>query len=1325
LAAWLFAPEISMTKAAPTLEPAAILQLLQSGQHEAARSAAQKLTKIKPKFAPGWALLAVAAYRLERLPEAIHSGERATRLDLRNAEYLANLGAAYRASNEFDKAEQAYQRAIEINPNFATAHYNRANLLKERGDIVSATQSHQEALRLNPEYAEAWHALGAIYRSQGNFFEALKCFEQALQREPNHHDVLNAVAICYMALDRHEDAQPLFLRAIAAKPDFATAHGNLGALYMKAGRLEHGWAATMRAHQLEPDQHRWMSNLAVIAKDRGDWQTAETWFRKALALTPNYASGHSNLLFCLNYHPERTPLEIFSEYRAWDQRHALPHMPKTPSWTVNKDPNRKLRIGYLSPDFRQHAARYFLEPLLENHDHDAVDVFCYGEISNPDEITEKFKTYADHWRSTVALSDDQIADMIRKDQIDIMIDCGGHTSQSRLLALARKPAPLQLSYLLGAGYTSGMTAMDLFIADDAMAPAGTEAIFSERIVRINRIPLAYKPADAMPDVGPLPASANGHITFGYFGRPERLNDQVVATWAAILKEIPGSQLILNSRPYLDDAFRKNTIARFVAQGVEDTVVQAIFTTPQTVTWESYNKIDIALDPFPHNAGTTTIEALWMGVPVVSLAARPTVGRFGASILGAVGRSDWVATSLSAYIEIAVRMAKDRHYLDRERQTLRSRFQHSPLYDGADLARTLEDTLRTEWRAWCARVDMTEIDAAYRARDYQTALQLCAKALVVDGKNAEVHHLRSLIHHYLAQPKLAAEDIVRAINLEPKKVEWLRNGTALLRAAGRLEEAEKCGLMAVALDPNAPYGYNNLGNVLKDRGKLPDAEAVFRKALAIDEKYGDAWSNLAWVLNTLGRAKEAEVASRNALQIKTGDANAINNLGTALLLQERLTEASEAFLAAVRVKAGNAMAYSNYLFCLNYRTDLTAEKIAQDYRQWDTMFTQPVRQAAPAPRTDRQRLRVGYVSPDFRHHAVSFFIKPLLAAHDRSSVEVICINDARAVDGVTEQFKAISDGWVNAVGMTDVELADKIREMEIDVLVDLAGHTAGNRLLMFSRTPAPIQIAHMVGSGVTTGLSVFDGYFTDHKFVPEGFEPLFSEPLVRLPRIPLVYQAPNGMPEVAPLPARKNGFITFGCFSRLARINDEVIEVWSQLLKRVPESILLLNSKPLQEASIVEKTLGRFAKCGISKDRLRTVYTQPQPVTWAAYDQVDIALDPFPHNAGTTTIEALWLGVPVVSLKARPPVGRFGASILATVGLADLAAPDCETYIARAVELASDIDSLEQLRKNLRPMFQASPLCDAPGLARLMEEAYWSLHRAKLSNHLRKVDEQAA
>ena len=1231
---------------------------------------------------------AASAYQRGDTARAVELFEDALK-KCRRAGILSNFGAALRASGRIAEAEAAYREAITRAPDFANARGNLGNLLSARGRLAEAEVE----------------------------------LKRAAELAPNDPQIQRSLGLCLMRLLKAREAETALRKAAELLPGDGDVHDNLAQLLRQRGEPVAALKVYAGVSEAIAGNWRAIGNQALLLQDFSRYSDAERLFRRALALKPDYALAHANLLFCLNYHPERSAGDIFAEYQRFDEAHARRHMPASPVFANDPNPERRLRVGFLSPDFREHAARHFLDPLLRHLDRSKIEVVCYAEVLNEDHVTAAFKALADAWRSTVGLSDDEVAALIRKDRIDILVDFGGHTSSSRILAMARKPAPIQVAHQLGHGYTSGLSSMDVFLSDAELTPAGCEALFAERIVRLPRIPVAYQPPEGMAEVGPLPAERNGVVTFGYFGRPERINERVVKAWSEILKQVPESRLMLNAKAFSEGAFCDLTAARFAAHGIARERLHLVYTSPQPKTWEAYGGIDIALDPFPHNAGTTTIEALWLGVPVVSVEDRPSVGRFGASLLGAVGLKDWVAKDVAGYVALAASKAGDLKALADLRANLRSRVKASPLCDGPGLARAIETTFCDLWKEWCAKERKSDIPAApgatfdqafaaYQSGDYTRTLALTDAVLAATPDAADARHLRGVAAYKAGRLGEAVLDLTEAIRLDPSRADFRWNITPMLRGLGRLAEAEVQGREAVRLAPTAPEAHNNLATVYKDMGRLAEAEAHLRHAVTLRPGYSDAWSNLSWTLSLAGNAREAEAAARRAFEINPRDANALNNIGTALMHQDRLPEAADCFKGAVALKPDFAVAHSNYLFCLNYRTDLEPEEIFDAYRDWDRAHAAPLRPAAPSylgSRDPDRPLRIGYVSPDFRYHAVSFFIEQLIAAHDQARYEVTCYAEVANPDAVTDRFKRHAARWRSTVGMSDADLADLIQSDAIDILVDLAGHTSGNRLLAFARKPAPIQVAHMVGAGTTTGLSAMDALLIDETLCPAGAERGFSERPIRLSRMPISYRPPEDMPGVAPLPAERNGYVTFGCFSRPARINEEVLRAWVRILKSVPDSRLVLNSKPFREEESCIAWHGRFADLGLEPGRVKLVYTSPQPRTWEAYGTIDIALDPFPHNAGTTTIEALWLGVPVVSLAARPPVGRFGAAILGSVGLADWVTQDIDAYVARAATAASNIGALARLRKALREKFKASPLGSggAP-LAREVEAAYRAL-----------------
>jgi predicted O-linked N-acetylglucosamine transferase (SPINDLY family) len=1282
---------------------AAKLVACQLGEMKMAEEACRAAPLHEPNDRSATRLLGVIAYRSGRHADALAL----LRTVCEDAADHSNLGIVLSALGQREEAESVYRRAITLDPSLAAAHHNLGNLLHGQARHVEATEAFQTAIELSPDYADAWSGLGQSLRRQGRLTEAMEAFRSAVQSAPTSAQAHNDLGTLLFALEHNEEARIELCQALTLDPAHAMAHGNLGALFVRCGRPVAAESACRAAIALSPGEHRWQTNLGVALFMQGRFGEAEACYRKALTLQPDYATGHGNLLFALNYRTDISPEAIFAEYQAWDRHHARPLALRAAPFALDQTPGRRLRVGYVSPDFRQHAVALFIEPLLEAHDRSNVELYCYAEVAAQDVATERFRSLADHWRSTLGMSDTELAELIRGDRIDVLVDLAGHSAGNRLLTFAHRPAPVQVEYLLGHGYTSGLSAMDAFLADAKLAPDGAEAVFSERLMRLPRIPLAYAPPAGMPPVASPPASANGFVTFGHFGRPERLNGDVIACWSRILEAVPRSRLVLNNRPFQEAEFRALFVARFAAHGVDPARLVLTYTTPQSRTWAAYGDIDIALDPFPHNAGTTTIEALWQGVPVVSLAGRPTVGRFGAAIMHAIGLDDWVTDAPDRYVARAVAAASDLARLAQLRAELRPRFAASPLRDAAGLARAVEAVYRTLWDEW-REGDVSRLHRLYQQGDVSGAKALANRLLQSDPAHAEAHHVLGLVAHGEKALATADEHLRAAIASTPGQAEMHANHAAILRALGRLSDAEAAARTAQAHDPQNVAAYNNLGNILRDAGRCDESAACYRAAVRLVPNYTDAWVNLAWVLALAGHAKQSEVAARQAIVCDAGNANGHNNLGLALMRQGRLAEAEAALRQALALRPDFALPHSNILFCLNYHQDLSAEAIFAEYQCWDRQHALKLAPSEPRYDIDRapgRRLRVGYVSPDFRQHAVALFAEPLLAAHDHAAVELFCYAEVPAPDAVTRRFQTLADHWRSSVGLSDTDLAEMIRRDRIDILVDLACHTAGNRLLVFARKPAPVQVTYLLGTGYTSGLSAIDGFLADAALAPPGAEALVSERLFRLSRVPLAYAPPQEMPDVAALPAQTAGFVTFGYFGRTVRLNDHVIAAWARILHAVPNSRLMLNSAPFSEPAGCEQMAARFATHGIAQSRLALVYTSPQVRTWQAYGEIDIALDPFPHNAGTTTVEALWQGVPVLSLAGRPTVGRLGAAILHAVGLDDWVATDVQAYVARAVTAAEDLGALAELRRELRPRFAASALRDATGLAREIEAVY--------------------
>jgi protein O-GlcNAc transferase len=516
--------------------------------------------------------------------------------------------------------------------------------------------------------------------------------------------------------------------------------------------------------------------------------------------------------------------------------------------------------------------------------------------------------------------------------------------------------------------------------------------------------------------------------------------------------------------------------------------------------------------------------------------------------------------------------------------------------------------------------------------------------------------------------------------------------------------------AIKRNPEIAEYHTFLGNALIDQGKLDEATASLHHALTLKPDLASAYGSLGAILTRKHQPEAAIAHLRRAIEISPKLAGAHQNLGAALYTQGQMNEAIVSLRTAITLEPGLGEAYVNLAKCLNFLPGGTAGLIAEATRRWAALLRRPARHRpfANDRRPDRA-LRVGYVSGDFRTHAVAFFLEAVLAAHDHNAVEITCYSNNEHNDDMTEHLAGLADRWRVITGLKDEAADTLIRSDGIDILVDLSGHTYHERLALFARKPAPVQCTWL-GYYATTGLPEMDYIIADRIIVPPGDEAFYTERPWRMPDSYLCFTVPAAAPEVNLLPALNNGFVTFGSCNKAIKLNNAVIALWSELLRQAPASRLVLRSSDLGDARARSEITRKFAAAGIPAERLTLLGRGTRAEFLATYHLFDIALDPFPYAGGTTTMEALWMGVPVISMRGNRFSGRVSESILATVGLSDLMVADSEAYRAKALGLAQDLPGLADLRARLRSIVAASPICDAPRFTRHLEAAYREMWR---------------
>jgi predicted O-linked N-acetylglucosamine transferase (SPINDLY family) len=515
-------------------------------------------------------------------------------------------------------------------------------------------------------------------------------------------------------------------------------------------------------------------------------------------------------------------------------------------------------------------------------------------------------------------------------------------------------------------------------------------------------------------------------------------------------------------------------------------------------------------------------------------------------------------------------------------------------------------------------------------------------------------------------------------------------------------------MALQIKPEYAEAHNNLGNALQEKKDFTAAIHCYQSAIQFNSQYYKAFNNLGNACQRQGRLNQAIACYQKALEIKPGYCEAFNNAGNALVEFGKIPQAIAHYEKALNVNPAYRVAHSNLLLAMQYQNKINLSMHYSAARKWWQQHAARYFRSGMTTKHigGQRRLRIGYVSPDFRQHSVGFFFLPMILNHDRRLVEVFCYSEVKSPDDVTDQVKLLCDHWRPIVGLDDRTVADQVRRDGIDILVDLAGHTAENRLLVFAYKPAPVQVTWL-GYPDTTGMPVIDYRLTDEIADPPGESDNYhSETLLRLPDGFLCYGPPENAPAVNALPARHNGRITFGSFNNLPKINSEVIALWSRLLYQVADSRLVLKSKQFADKYVRQRFWDLFSNCGVAAERVTLL---PRVASTAGhlsvYHQVDIALDPFPYNGTTTTCEALWMGVPVITLRGDRHAGRVGASILTRIGLAEMVAESQDQYTRIGMELAEDLDRLKNLRAGMRARMQTSVLCDGRSFARTVENTF--------------------
>jgi predicted O-linked N-acetylglucosamine transferase (SPINDLY family) len=670
------------------------LLLHQSNRNEEAEQLLSRAIAIDPEVPELHNVLGLAQAAQKRPDAALDSFRRALEIDPVFPDALQNISGLLQSQGRVDQAIELLEKAVATAPDSAAVHFVLGRFLHAQNRLQEAIEHLSRAVTIDPRHADAQMNLGLACIAIRDFHSAGQAFLNLTRLRPGDPHAYYHLGIAYDRLSDGESAIRCYLRAIELKPDYVEAHNNLGVIYHYRRRMGDAITHHKAAIAARPHHATAQANLGWDYWALGLVKEAITYYRKALEYDPTDYLTHSNLLMALHYLEENSPQQIFDEHLQWADRHARRLYPPTgPSLrTQGSALSTRLRIGYVSSNFREHAVSIFFEPIMKHHDREQFEIFCYSDVPVHDAVTARIQSHADHWHDTQRLTDEQLDALIRSHQLDILVDLNGHIADNRLMVFARKPAPIQVTYL---GYpdTTGLATMDYRLTDAWQDPPASDAFATEKLIRLPDTAWTYDPWSEIPLTDP-PSLKSNFITFGSLNNLAKISPPMIELWAQILHAVPNAQLALLIQT---DRFAETYFTEtFAKLGIPRERLQFHTHRPHLEYLQLFSTLDIALDTYPYNGHTTTLNASWMGVPVVTLAGVTHVARAGLGVLSTIGVVELVTHTKDQYKQLAIALANDRDRLVNYRRSLRNQMKSSPLFDSARFTRNLEHEYRQMW-----------------------------------------------------------------------------------------------------------------------------------------------------------------------------------------------------------------------------------------------------------------------------------------------------------------------------------------------------------------------------------------------------------------------------------------------------------------------------------------------------------------------------------------------------------------------------------------------------------------------------------------------------
>jgi predicted O-linked N-acetylglucosamine transferase (SPINDLY family) len=882
--------------------------LKNSGHLEVAKEFYRESINLTPNLATGYANLGFIAQQEEDLNSAMGLYAKALECYPDYLDVYYQLGLIHRQQQRWDLAENCFLNVLRIEHQHQLGKYNLVKVLQAKQQLYKAKQwfSDDEIDLLSNLDQEAKAAALKLF-GQKEFEQAEKCFLLAIDLEPQDYQNYFNLAILYEAVNKNNEAIKCYKKALECKSDHIESLNNISAIFLQLGRFSEAIEYLGKILALQPENSMALHNISIAYLYQGRIIDAIQYSNQAFQLDPDNDLSHSHLLAAMSSVKQISSHDVTQVSQVWYEQHVVcQDYPLITNHDNSLALDRRLRVGFVSGDFKRHSVSFFMIPILQNYNREQLEIYCYANIDKPDSVTEELKQHSDAWRDTIDLSDWELAELIKDDQIDILIDLSGHTLKNRLKVFGMKPAPIQATYL-GYPATTGIPTVDYWLTDENIHPPHEEEEQSvETIWRLPRCYLCYDPPKVSPDILELPYRKTGIFTFGSFNSARKLSPELIKMWSEILQRVPNSRLLLKcSDPRYSPELM---IQSFAEHGVERHRLIIYRSCSFQDHLNLYNQVDLHLDSMPYTGCTTTCEALWMGVPTLTLAGKKKMERMSYNILHTIGLDDFITYSEEEYINRAVALVSQPDYLQSLRETMRHRLLNSDLLNGKSLAETLENAFRQMWHKYVeekstVKDSPSQLDSISDISQVEVLINIASEHQQQGNLKAAAEIYDHLGEYYREQKNiyLAQQYYDQAINIDPDYAPSHYHLGLVYQQQNDLEKATSAYLEAISSDRSFAPPYEKLGQIYEQEGELEQAVKYYQGGLLLQPDNIPMGHQLGVLFIQQNKLASAQKCFAKNVQLQPEDAVQHLHLGIVYKLQRKLQKAAHHFEKALRLK----------------------------------------------------------------------------------------------------------------------------------------------------------------------------------------------------------------------------------------------------------------------------------------------------------------------------------------------------------------------------------------------------------------------------------------